>query len=492
MKNDKAKFDFTSLRSVLESKTKDVLVQCLECVGLLEVPKNARKADLVELLMEKIPANPGWIGRSFPPIDHEFGDAMWNAFQWGSARIAYPRANYQTLARQAFFLGADISEKELIIYVPNEIREMYRNDKVREEWERQRGTWDYFDDVAEACVRRYGHVTANEILALVVKWGGWEKNLETKKAIKLMLGGRSLMCVGSGQYYLFGDAVLHVSICGNDIRECAEIVPDFLKSRDRFPRWTTESEKEFLSILNCDFYEDTPAANRLREFLELECKVVDLEVDDDEAGDDEAEDSLVGELLGELRKVIEGGDHLDTCVDIVKDYSTDWSLDIERRLLPLLQDFADHTRLRWFNGHTPAEVGRKYVPLADHLVCFADETDETQLRFPNLTLEEAHEDAFDRLDDEEPPPDNRTDWEEWGADTGRHESGAFTGRHESGAFTGRHESGTSTSREWCGCNAMNPSPEYGFEPEVRSEPKVGRNDPCPCGSGKKYKKCCGR
>lgn len=25
---------------------------------------------------------------------------------------------------------------------------------------------------------------------------------------------------------------------------------------------------------------------------------------------------------------------------------------------------------------------------------------------------------------------------------------------------------------------------------VRSEPTVGRNDPCPCGSGKKYKRCC--
>lgn len=25
-----------------------------------------------------------------------------------------------------------------------------------------------------------------------------------------------------------------------------------------------------------------------------------------------------------------------------------------------------------------------------------------------------------------------------------------------------------------------------------AEPTVGRNDPCPCGSGKKYKKCCGR
>ena len=31
---------------------------------------------------------------------------------------------------------------------------------------------------------------------------------------------------------------------------------------------------------------------------------------------------------------------------------------------------------------------------------------------------------------------------------------------------------------------------------VKSQPisvtKVGRNDPCPCGSGKKYKKCCGK
>lgn len=26
----------------------------------------------------------------------------------------------------------------------------------------------------------------------------------------------------------------------------------------------------------------------------------------------------------------------------------------------------------------------------------------------------------------------------------------------------------------------------------RPEPKIGRNEPCPCGSGKKYKKCCGR
>jgi SEC-C motif-containing protein len=30
------------------------------------------------------------------------------------------------------------------------------------------------------------------------------------------------------------------------------------------------------------------------------------------------------------------------------------------------------------------------------------------------------------------------------------------------------------------------------KPVVRTGPKIGRNDPCPCNSGKKYKKCCGR
>lgn len=29
-----------------------------------------------------------------------------------------------------------------------------------------------------------------------------------------------------------------------------------------------------------------------------------------------------------------------------------------------------------------------------------------------------------------------------------------------------------------------------LEPVVRNEPKIGRNDPCLCGSGKKFKKCC--
>jgi SEC-C motif-containing protein len=41
--------------------------------------------------------------------------------------------------------------------------------------------------------------------------------------------------------------------------------------------------------------------------------------------------------------------------------------------------------------------------------------------------------------------------------------------------------------QWIYTRAVRTGPE-----PVKAAPKVGRNDPCPCGSGKKYKHCCGR
>ena len=38
---------------------------------------------------------------------------------------------------------------------------------------------------------------------------------------------------------------------------------------------------------------------------------------------------------------------------------------------------------------------------------------------------------------------------------------------------------------------FDPSTQVKQEP-VKVEPKIGRNDPCPCGSGKKYKNCHGK
>jgi preprotein translocase subunit SecA len=42
-----------------------------------------------------------------------------------------------------------------------------------------------------------------------------------------------------------------------------------------------------------------------------------------------------------------------------------------------------------------------------------------------------------------------------------------------------------------GRQALEQAADQKLEP-VRVGPKVGRNDPCPCGSGKKYKQCHGK
>ena len=47
-------------------------------------------------------------------------------------------------------------------------------------------------------------------------------------------------------------------------------------------------------------------------------------------------------------------------------------------------------------------------------------------------------------------------------------------------------------RPAAGGRAVAQPPGEPATPFVRSQPKVGRNEPCPCGSGKKYKQCHGR
>lgn len=50
--------------------------------------------------------------------------------------------------------------------------------------------------------------------------------------------------------------------------------------------------------------------------------------------------------------------------------------------------------------------------------------------------------------------------------------------------------GPLTYFEWVGALRPSPSAKVALTTPA-SPPKVGRNDPCPCGSGKKFKKCCG-
>jgi len=43
---------------------------------------------------------------------------------------------------------------------------------------------------------------------------------------------------------------------------------------------------------------------------------------------------------------------------------------------------------------------------------------------------------------------------------------------------------------WSGYNEEEDYSDLKKEEYYHADPKTGRNDPCPCGSGKKYKKCC--
>ena len=67
---------------------------------------------------------------------------------------------------------------------------------------------------------------------------------------------------------------------------------------------------------------------------------------------------------------------------------------------------------------------------------------------------------------------------------------AFTARFRNNNETHDHVEVARFAREdgrWVYSGQVDTSPQ----PVRREAPKIGRNDPCPCGSGKKYKKCCG-
>ena len=64
-------------------------------------------------------------------------------------------------------------------------------------------------------------------------------------------------------------------------------------------------------------------------------------------------------------------------------------------------------------------------------------------------------------------------------------------RHDDAASAG-HASVDSDTAAQQAAQASNQTEQAKAEPIRNKGPRVGRNDPCPCGSGKKYKACCMR
>jgi len=48
------------------------------------------------------------------------------------------------------------------------------------------------------------------------------------------------------------------------------------------------------------------------------------------------------------------------------------------------------------------------------------------------------------------------------------------------------------AEDFAALGSLEPDHEPGYGTVRKEAVRVGRNDPCPCGSGKKHKKCCGK
>jgi preprotein translocase subunit SecA len=65
-------------------------------------------------------------------------------------------------------------------------------------------------------------------------------------------------------------------------------------------------------------------------------------------------------------------------------------------------------------------------------------------------------------------------------------------RRESSRFKFQHDAAPDTTGGPAQAAGPRAAPEQPHTPFVRDQKKVGRNESCPCGSGKKYKHCHGR
>lgn len=72
----------------------------------------------------------------------------------------------------------------------------------------------------------------------------------------------------------------------------------------------------------------------------------------------------------------------------------------------------------------------------------------------------------------------------WGTEEGWRKIDAMSDADQSRERNAIPQSVRALHKYWLGRRALQSAPSR------RASPKVGRNDPCPCGSGKKYKHCC--
>lgn len=158
----------------------------------------------------------------------------------------------------------------------------------------------------------------------------------------------------------------------------------------------------------------------------------------------------------------------------------------------------DQNQLNYSDCCEPILTGKQKAPTAEalmrsryaaYVVKNIDFIDSTQIVLPNETFDK--EEARKWADSSEwlGLEIKKTQKGQEGDNTGVVEFVALYKDKQSGTELRHHE--TSLFKREEGEWKFLEGQIHGAQPVKRLEPKIGRNDPCSCGSGKKFKKCCG-
>ena len=184
----------------------------------------------------------------------------------------------------------------------------------------------------------------------------------------------------------------------------------------------------------------------------------------------EAATEFLMKVLGEDHETAEGHIHdmmiglqmrgdYESALQDIRFSAPDFSTENAREFIPYFADVKNHLRLSVNRGFTPEELEKMNAENGTSYVTGYVKADEVTIdeEADRRAIEEAtgRQDAFQRIRDA-----FESDLE---ADMMKHDDSAF-------------------ARTLFGTPENTP---------VRVT-KIGRNEPCPCGSGKKYKKCCGK
>ena len=200
-----------------------------------------------------------------------------------------------------------------------------------------------------------------------------------------------------------------------------------------------------------DYYEETPQVIAMTRFLESRVSTIDLTEDEEEQRENAAEAAMEDFISIIQNASIPFGSTLSKILEMYElhDFKP-MDKDTAGTFVRLFTELSNNTRLPANRGHTPNDLQKPGMPTS---IQFGPGMQEA-LRSGDLNADELRQSIF-----------AQSDWP---------------------------TSIRSSMLSEIDKATLKPGEERWFGETVVKGAKPGPNDPCPCGSGKKYKKCCGR